>query len=373
MAETRSFWAGTVDSFLQSDFDKIIGKLAVRVSLIHSSNEKQQLIAWERELDILQVTFETLGAEALPWGVLLEMPLQRLGRRLDAVVTIGKYIAVVEFKIGARSYLLSDIQQVEDYALCLRDFHAGSRDRNIIPILCAEQAPIVDFPLSLHVLENVSSVLQCNCDGLANCLDLIKRSDDGTVQLDWKDFDASSYNPTPSIVDAARHVYAGHAVAEIGRADASAEMLKSAADRLKEIAVLAKLDGSRRICFVSGTPGSGKTMLGLDLVFTGDAGRVVGEPAALLSGNRPLVHVLREALAEDAAGPGMTKKEARRQVHQGLQNLLDYLKEHAQGEAPPEHVLVFDEAQRAWDAEVGKKLLGRERSEPALFLDTGYC
>ncbi|WP_049757606.1 DNA/RNA helicase domain-containing protein [Magnetococcus marinus] len=354
---------------MQADFEKILGQLAVRVSLIHSGNEEQQLIAWKRELDILQGAFETLGTDVLPWGVLLEMPLQRLGRRLDAVVIIGGTIAVVEFKVGSRTCSSSDVQQVEDYALCLRDFHAGSRGRNVVPIVCAEHAPPVDLPPSIHVLENVSPVLQCNAGGLANCLAMIQRFNDGAPQLDWETFDSSSYNPTPSIVDAARHVYAGHAVAEIGRADASAEVLESAANRLKEIAIQAKRKGSRRICFVSGTPGSGKTMLGLDLVFTGDAGRVAGEPAALLSGNRPLVHVLREALAEDAASRGMTKKEARRQVYQGLQNLLDYLKEHSQGEAPPEHVLVFDEAQRAWDAEVGKKLLGRERSEPALFLD----
>ena len=367
--DTRSFWAGTVQSFLHADSEKILGTLAVRVSLIHSGNEEQQLIAWKRELDILKEAFEALGTVALPWGVLLEMPLQRLGRRLDAVVIIGGTIAVVEFKVGARSYSFSDIQQVEDYALCLRDFHAGSRGQNIVPIVCAEHAPSVDLPTSIEVLEYVSRVFQCNADGLASCLVLIRKFDDEVAQLDWETFDASSYNPTPSIVDAARHVYAGHAVADIGRADASAEVLESAANRLKEIAIQAKREGARRICFVSGTPGSGKTMLGLDLVFTGDAGRVAGEPAALLSGNRPLVHVLREALAEDAAGRGMTKKEARRQVHQGLQNLLDYLKEHSRGEAPPEHVLVFDEAQRAWNAEVGKKLLGRERSEPALFLD----
>ncbi|MBF0611010.1 MAG: DUF2075 domain-containing protein [Magnetococcales bacterium] len=284
-------------------------------------------------------------------------------------MTIGGTITVVEFKVGARSFSSSDVQQVEDYALCLRDFHAGSRGRSIVPIVCAEHAPPVDLPRSIHVLENVSPVLRCNASGLASCLDIIRQFDNEAAQQAWETFDASTYNPTPSIVDAARHVYAGHAVAEIGRADATAELLESAANRLKEIAIQAKREGSRRICFVSGTPGSGKTMLGLDLVFPGGTGRVAGEPAALLSGNRPLVHVLREALAEDAAERGITKREARRQVHQGLQNLLDYLKEHSQGEAPPEHVLVFDEAQRAWDAKVGKKILGRERSEPALFLD----
>jgi hypothetical protein len=345
--------------------------LSVRVSEIHAGNEGQQLIAWRRQLEILREVLATQGAEIEGWGVCLEMPLQRLGRRMDVVFLIGATIAVVEFKIGSRSHTLQDQQQVEDYALCLRDFHSGSRGRLIVPILCSEQALNVSFPNTLIPVDSVAPVLQCNSEGLGDCLRVVSKAAKGEPQLDWKVFDSSSYNPTPSIVDAAKHVYAGHSVAEIGRGDAAAETLEQAASRLKEIALQARKEGSRRICFVSGTPGSGKTMLGLDLVFTGESGRVAGEPAALLSGNRPLVHVLREALAEDAAGRGKTKKEARRQVQQGLQNLLDYLKEHSHqgGDAPPEHVLVFDEAQRAWDAEVGKKLLGRERSEPALFLD----
>ena len=149
-------------------------------------------------------------------------------------------------------------------------------------------------------------------------------------------------------------LFAGHTVKEIGRSDADAGQIATASAKLSEIANTTRQSHRHVIRFVTGEPGSGKTLLGLNLVFTGEAGRVAGEPAALLSGNRPLVHVLQEAIAQDARNRlGIKKKEAKRQAQQALQTLLGYLKEHvSEGAPPPEHVIVFDEAQRAWNAEV---------------------
>jgi hypothetical protein len=190
-------------------------------------------------------------------------------------------------------------------------------------------------------------------------------------QINWAEYDQSTYNPTPDIVTAARGIYAGHTVREIGRADASADALEATATELKRIANLSHSNGLHSICFVTGEPGSGKTLLGLDLVFSDDVGRVAGEPAALLSGNRPLVKVLQSAIALDMrARTGMKAKEAQRITEQGLQMLLGYLKDHSGSNgAPPENVIVFDEAQRAWDAATGKKLLDRYASEPEIFLE----
>jgi hypothetical protein len=147
--------------------------------------------------------------------------------------------------------------------------------------------------------------------------------------------------------------------------------LERTADRLKAIAEEARRDQKKVVCFVTGEPGSGKTLLGLDLVFSGTAGRVAEEPAALLSGNRPLVVVLQAAIAEDARRrEGIKAHEANRRAQQALQTLLGYLKDHADANAsPPENVIVFDEAQRAWDADTGLKLLGRAKSEPELFME----
>lgn len=367
---SRAYYAGSVCSFIQTDTETVVGQLATRVVSEHRGDEIQQVRSWRRQLALLRSAFVAVGDAANTWGLLIELPLLRLGRRIDTVVLVRNIVVVVEFKIGAKSFLSSDREQVEDYALCMRDFHGSSAGKLIVPVLCADEAGRVIVPGSRPV-DNVAETVLANGDSLPDVLRRISDSSgDKASQLDWHEFDESSYDPTPTVIEAARAVYVGHGVQDIGRADATGESLARAAERLRQIADSARRAGSRNICFVTGTPGTGKTLLGLDLVFSGDLGRVAGEPAALLSGNPPLVHVLREALAEDAAAREGSKKESRRRAQAALQTLLGYLKQHADEQAPPpEHVIVYDEAQRAWDEETGKTLLDRSRSEPALFLE----
>ena len=369
---TKSFWAASVADFRKTPRQLIIGELSRRINRDFAGDERQQTRAWERQAEILCLSLAAMGRSANHWGVLLEMPLLRLGRRLDVVLLIGGTVVVIEFKVGATGYWVEDRLQAVDYALCLRDFHSGCVGRTIVPILCAERAATTQQPANLEISDSVAASLITNSATLADALQLVQRvQGDAQDQLHWRDFDKATYSPTPTIIEAAKAIYAGHSVSEIGRADASGQAIEAAAHRLHKIAQDAKTQGRRKICFVTGTPGSGKTLLGLNLVFSDTEFRSDGEPAALLSGNRPLVHVLQEALAEDAANKDGTKLEARRRAQAALQNLLGYLKEHsAEGSGPPpEHVVVYDEAQRAWDEETGRKLLGRPRSEPGLFLE----
>lgn len=368
--QTRSFFASSVSEFLGTSTEAIVGQLATRVGLEHSGDEAQQIRAWRGQIEILKAAFHVIGSRSTEWGILLELPLLRLGRRIDTVILTGDRILCLEFKIGAERYSTSDINQAVDYALCLRDFHGGSHGRKIIPILCASKSPSETLPSVLDIVDDVGVCLRANAETLASVLDF-SAALVGGVAVDWSTYDASTYNPTPDIVTAAKGIYAGHTVKDIGRADASADALEVTAGELRRITELARKRGQHVICFVTGEPGSGKTLLGLDLVFSGDAGRVAGEPAALLSGNRPLVFVLQEAIALDARErTGIRADEARRRSQQALQTLLGYLKDHDSADSsPPEHVIVFDEAQRAWDADTGLKLLGRQRSEPELFLE----
>lgn len=367
---TRSFFASSVREFSAIPTETIVGQLAIRIGLEHAGDEAQQIRAWRQQVDILKVAFHAIGARTDKWGILLELPLLRLGRRIDTVIVTGDRILCLEFKIGADRYNTADINQAVDYALCLRDFHGASHGKEIIPILCASRAPFKALPRVLDIVDDVSVCLCANAEALANALDISASSSANPV-IDWLAYDSSQYNPTPDIVTAARSIYAGHTVRDIGRADASAHALELTATELRRITELAREHGEHAICFVTGEPGSGKTLLGLDLVFSGDAGRVAGEPAALLSGNRPLVFVLQEAIALDARErTGIRADEARRRSQQALQTLLGYLKDHDNADSPPpEHVIVFDEAQRAWDADTGLKLLGRQKSEPELFLE----
>lgn len=368
--ETRSFWAGQAETFVDTPSSAIVGELARRVSLEHAGNEVQQIQAWETQTELLKMAILSLGHIARGWGVLVELPLLRFSRRADSIILVRDHIVCLEFKIGATTFQSSDVDQAVDYALCLRDFHAGSRNRLITPVLCADRAPTTKLPVHLRYVEDVTSCVCINGGQIAEVLRRIHEKATGS-QIDWRVFDASSYNPTPTIVTATRGLFAGHTVKEIGRSDADAGQIATASAKLSEIANTTRQSQRHVICFVTGEPGSGKTLLGLNLVFTGESGRVAGEPAALLSGNRPLVHVLQEAIAQDAQNRlGIKKKEAKRQAQQALQTLLGYLKEHvSEGAPPPEHVIVFDEAQRAWNAEVGAQVMGRARSEPQLFLE----
>ena len=367
---TRSFYAADVGSFIKSSSDDVVGKLATRVGIEHAGDEAGQIKAWRTQIEILKDALIAAGPRAQEWGILLELPLLRLGRRIDVVCLIRDWVACIEFKIGQTRFAGPDIDQATDYALCLRDFHSASHGRTIVPILCAERAAVSSYLPEIDILENVSACLKVNGNHLATALLMIAARAVGP-QIDWRTYDAAAYNPTPNIVTAARELYAGNSVQEIGRADASGADLKRTAERLRKIVDLSRQNKLKSICFVTGEPGAGKTLLGLELVLAGTAGRVAGEPAALLSGNRPLVYVLQEAITEDARRRlGIASFEARRRAQQGLQTLLGYLKDHADPSLrPPEHVIVFDEAQRAWDAETGEKLLGRRSSEPELFLD----
>ncbi len=367
---TRSFFASDAADFVATPTARIVGDLSTRVGLEHSGEEAQQIRAWSVQVETLKAGLHALGNVSLSWGVLIELPLLRLGRRIDTVLLVGDHIACLEFKIGASRFVSSDIDQAVDYALCLRDFHGASLGRRIIPILCADQAPREHFNPPLVFVDDVADCVKTNEVTLVDALRAVA-AEAGPEQINWRTFDSATYNPTPDIVAAAKHVYAGHTVREIGRADASAAALEATAQRLRESVERAHSGGEHVICFVTGEPGSGKTLLGLDLVFTGEAGRVAGEPAALLSGNRPLVYVLQEAISMDARDRlGLKAREARRRSQQALQTLLGYLKDYANAETrPPENVIVFDEAQRAWDADTGQKLLGRPKSEPELFLE----
>ncbi len=367
---SRSFFASTVSEFLATEPQQIIGRMSTRLAGLHRNVERTQIEAWTTQIQLLISAFRIIGQRANDWTLLFEAPLLRLGRRLDLVVLSPGVVMVVEFKINAVSYRGSDLAQTEFYALSLRDFHAASQERIIVPMLCADLAK--ESRLTIQpIVEGVSQTLLVNAATLAKAMEAAAAVTGGSISpINAADFETSPYRPTPTIIEAARALYAGHSVADLGRGDAAAEELERSAQRLIEIVLEAQERREHVICFVSGTPGAGKTLLGLNLALKS---RVAGDgrpPASLLSGNPPLVHVLVEALAHDAhENRGLKKPDARREAGSAVQGLLGFLREHGDGAPPPEHVLVFDEAQRAWDAEVGQKLLGRPRSEPALFLD----
>lgn len=362
----RSFYSAKVNEFLQTSSDAVIGRLSSRHVAFHASAEAEQVRAWASEIELLKLAFTEVGSQSADWWLLLEVPLLRLGKRIDAIVLLPGIVVVIEFKIGATSFDGNDRIQTERYTCCLRDFHEASQSRVVIPVLCAERARYV--PRTFTIAPSSTEIRLVNGASIGVILSSISTHHDPAADyIDALSFDRSPYRPTPTIVEAAQALYAGHHIADIGRGDAADMELQQAGGLLQEIAAGAEARHHKTICFLTGAPGAGKTLLGLDLALKSRSGR---RPAALLSGNRPLVHVLTEALAADSANrSGSTKAQAKYEADAAIQNLLGYLKEHTDGAEPPENVIVFDEAQRAWDEKVGEELMGRPNSEPELFLN----
>ena len=298
------------------------------------------------------------------WRLLFEYPLLRLGRRLDVVLVTDRAIFVFEFKIGSSNFDSAARNQVEDYALDLQDFHAGSKNVPIIPVLIASeaQAPEPIWPLCWHGV--VDPIFLASATSLHSLLiqmiDRIPPSD-----IDVNAWEHAPYRPVPTIVEAATMLYRKHGVADIAAARADVSNLSLTTKVIMNTIAETKNDGGHSIVFVTGIPGAGKTLCGLNAVFGADTG------AAFLTGNLPLVHVLREALARDAAtAPGVSLREARHRTESAVQGLTGFVRDNISLEKPPhEHVVVFDEAQRAWDAAYGARKFQLNDSEAALFLD----
>jgi Uncharacterized conserved protein (DUF2075) len=368
--------------FVHTSASEIIGQLQYGYANDgFLSQYTRQTKAWARVIPDLQQSFAVLlesRPEASDWSILLEYPLYRLRRRIDIVILVGDVIVLVECKVGAETFSTEDARQVEEYALDLRDFHAQSYKRSIVPILWSTHAnddPSIDI-LSAPVFGNVAPIVYIGREGLNPFLSRLNvLSSDSVLILD--EWDRSHYKPVPNVIDAATSIFAGHDVRSIANADA--DNLEVAASRLLDLIGQAHREQARYLLLLTGVPGSGKTLAGLDVVHSAIATGVEHEgDIVYLSGNTPLVVVLREALARDEYRRGISsgnrKKigDVRRQVRTRIQHINDFLQESLRGSTilpPHEHVIVFDEAQRAWDEKHGFEKFERSASEPALLLE----
>ena len=295
----------------------------------------------------------------------------RLGRRPDAILLTERAILVLEFKAGARAFTQSDRRQVEDYAVDLHDFHAASRHHPILPILVAEHAPANLAPLPMPIA-GAAPVIDANAETLPALLALIAtRLPHQPTPLNPAAWQAAPYCPVPNIIDAACLLYARHNVADIRAARGDATNLRATTDAILAEIAQARAAGERVILFVTGIPGAGKTLCGLNTVF-GAAEHVRG---TYLTGNPTLVHVLREALARDAIQFGAKRTDATRRMMSAIQRLPDFRNEYVTNptHTPPEQIVIVDEAQRCWSrahaiAKTRDKPVPLTDSEPAHLL-----
>jgi len=324
------------------------------------TNEAAQLRAWAWQLDLLRPALTQFPQN---WRLLLEYPLIRLGRRLDAVLVTDRAVIVIEFKALGGSFTTEARIQAEDYAHDLRDFHAGCRDHVIVPILVAGTGkptrPQWGFPWP-----GVSVVYDALPMELPSLLrDIIGRIPPRDIDIDaWEH---AAYRPVPTIIEAARALYAKHGVTEIKAARADTANLSLTTAAILHAVRQAREEQKYIIVFVTGIPGAGKTLCGLDVVFSTEA------EGTFLTGTLPMVYVLKAALAEDAARGGRrSSRTAQHESKAKIESITGFLRDNMpRSEPPAEHVIVFDEAQRAWDAEYGARKFKHTMSEAAIVLE----
>lgn len=415
MAYNRYYYSNTINGFFNQSDNEIIG------SLTHASTNNinnQTTYAWNIEIN-------TMRKLLLPYinrgSIFMEYNIPRIGRRIDVVIIIDGIVFILEYKVGGEGFSREAINQVWDYALDLKNFQEGSKDRTLVPILVVSDVKDEQCKIDLNVFEdNIYEPLLTNAEGISDCivkvLQSVQTCGNYTVEddLNWA---RSGYAPTPTIVEAAVALFNNHSVKDITKHDGD---ISETALAIDELIAYSRDNHRKAICFVTGVPGAGKTLVGLQTAirYTKDLG------AVYLSGNFPLVEVLQEALARDYVirdkarvadqkGNGTknikkaaTKKEAKSQVKEFIQMVHHYRDTYLQGiqvkgdsieivpdfflkeinkdksYVPYEHVVIFDEAQRAWDQSGLSKFLndkskGRHNllenfpySEPAFLIST---
>ena len=354
------YWA-TVPEFRSTDPVFITGKLAM--SQGHDV-ELEQLRAWEDEIGILGPALKDVAGT-----IYLEFDVPRLASRIDAVLISGPAILVIEFKTGERLYRAAHYNQVWDYALDLKNFHLASHNAPIFPLLVATEATQGDAHWHDEHPDRVRPPRRCTTDGIATAVRDALTIARG-LTLNGPEWGKAPYHPTPTIIEAARSLYSRHSVEEISRHDAGAINLSVTSAAVEDIIENANRQRRKAIVFVTGVPGAGKTLVGLNVA---TRRRDFGESRAVfLSGNGPLVAVLQEALVRDEldrAGNRVRKGVIRQPVKAFIQNVHHFRDEGVRRPEPPfDHVVIFDEAQRAWNRDKTADFMKRRKKIPGFNL-----
>lgn len=355
-----SYYQSSIDSFLNENKNTIFGQLARH----HQHDlEDLQKNAWLEQIEFLQQALKDVCGH-----LYFEFSIPRMGKRVDNILIINNLICVIEFKVGDRNYSNYAQNQTIDYCLDLQNFHEGSHNKTIVPILIATNAP--SKPSNINDSLNLTTCILCNKENFKEILLQILDQAKTTESLDIHNWENSVYKPTPTIIEAAQALYKGHSVKEISRSDAGTINLSNTSHLINTIIEDSKTQHKKSICFLTGVPGAGKTLAGLNIAnerLKADE----SEHSVFLSGNGPLVDVLREALTRDSvesakkSGQRVSRTEAERKAKAFIQNIHHFRDDNLRTpHAPIEKVVVFDEAQRAWQKEQVSKFMQQKKGIP---------
>ncbi len=348
----RAYYSDNITAFLDRDEDTSLGKLSGGSQFDVTQSQRD---AWLAEIPIMKAVLASYRGCG---KVYFEYDIPRLGNRIDVLAIIENVIFVIEFKVGAKEFTQAAVDQVYDYALDLKNFHETSHTATIAPIVVATNANSKHCRIETTPQEDkLLAPSSVNDKNLPVAIRSTLAIADGATIV-AEDWERGRYSPTPTIIEAATALYGGHSVKEISRSDAGAINLRNTSETIAEIIRSAKRHSHKAICFVTGVPGAGKTLVGLDIA-TKHMDKDSDLYSVFLSGNGPLVNILREALARDkvrrdheSGRPKSYLGQARSEVKAFIQNVHNFRDDCIRDKgAPREHVAIFDEAQRAWDKE----------------------
>lgn len=370
----RSYYSNSIEGFIKEDVNSIYGKISGNYDL--SKLTIQQSNAWKKQIEILKQSISSFSGK-----IYFEFTIPRMGKRVDNILIIDNCIFVLEFKIGSKIYDKYAKEQAFDYGLDLNSFHEGSHKQNIFPILIADRALSIKS-IYYKSFENLHDTICANESNLGEIIHDVLNYANSTDKLDINIWEQSRYKPTPTIIEAATVLYNNHKVEDITRHDAGEDNLSKTSKCISKIIDYSKANNKKAICFITGVPGAGKTLAGLDIT-NQRSNYVEEEHAVFLSGNGPLVDVLREALIRDKVkiakeenDKSVTKKNVSNNVKSFIQNIHHFRNNYyVDKNAPIEKVTVFDEAQRAWTRHQASKFMKKkgnlnfDQSEPEFLIE----
>lgn len=359
MPTDRAYYKSSITDFLHEEPEKIFGRIAIENSFDLTVQQKE---AWVQQANIMK---KVLGP--FHGRIYFEYSIPRMGKRIDAVVIVNSVVFIIEFKVGAQSYDAADLDQVMDYALDLHNFHEGSHVASLVPILVATNAPSIECKIAQIRDKEIHPPICANQENLGVILEKTLAKNVGRPIL-WEKWERSGYKPTPTIIEATLALYNGHSVKEISRSDACARNLTETSDAIARVIQRSREKREKSIVMVTGVPGAGKTLVGLNIATM----HIDPEDelySVFLSGNGPLVKILQEALARNKVaqykevGKTLRKGDALSEVKAFIQNVHHFRDEGLIDAAKPpvEHVALFDEAQRAWTKEHTSKFMREKK------------
>jgi DUF2075 family protein len=357
------YFKASITSFLQRTTEEIIGSITLSNQFDSTLFQNK---AWKEQIEILKEALRDYQGM-----IFFEFSIPRMGKRVDVIAVINNVVFVIEFKVGEDKFLSYEIEQVWDYALDLKNFHKPSHTAVLAPILVATEAKksFIEISTTSHN-DNLILPIKTNMHDLAlaikNTLSFFKEKQ----IINGEVFEKGTYAPTPTIIEAAVSLYNNHSVEEITRSDAEAINLTKTTSAISDIIDCAKNQNKKIICFVTGVPGAGKTLVGLK-VATNHLDKEKGNESVYLSGNAPLVAILQEALARDkvkreaAMGKSISKGQAKQAVKSFIQIIHHYRDAYLVSPEPPyDHVAIFDEAQRVWNKDQTVKFMKQKKNRP---------